>query len=285
MDFAMGSMRLAFLAVLVQRCTVMRGRDGLRGIWLAGMALACACQAACGATLTLPAVADTALFEGKPDADLGGSTLLSGTNQLFARGRALFRFDLTSLPAGAVVTAVEVSLYVTRRPDPDQHGGPVDSDFSLYRMFVSWGEGVGADATGSVAVPGAATWNERHFGGTAWASPGGQMGTDFSNTASATTLVSDVGSYVWGSSAELIDDVRAWVADPASNHGFILISQSESSLGSGRRFGSTEQPGGLIPPATLSVTYSLVPEPSVAGMAALGLWCILRRRRGVRLSR
>lgn len=243
------------------------------------MTLAALCVPAHGATLSLSAVADTALFEGKPDADLGGSTLLSGTNQLFARGRALFRFDLSSLPAGAVVTAAEVSLYVTRRPDPDQHGGPVDSDFSLYRMFVSWGEGVGADATGSVAVPGAATWNERHFGGTPWASPGGQMGADFSNTASATTLVSDVGPYVWGSSAELIDDVKAWAADPSSNHGFILISQSESSLGSGRRFGSTEQPGGLIPPPTLSVTYHLVPEPATAALALLGLAPVLRRRR------
>jgi hypothetical protein len=137
--------------------------------WLALPAL-CPCLSA--ATVTLSAVADTSLFEANPDSDLGGTTLVSGTNQQYSRSRALFRFDLGTLPAGAVVTDAQVSLYVTRRPDPDQHGGPVDSDFSLYRLFVSWGEGSGSNATGSVAMAGDATWNQRHFGTTSWANPG-----------------------------------------------------------------------------------------------------------------
>lgn len=231
------------------------------------------------ATLTLETVADTSLFESKPDANLGGTTLVAGTNQLYSRGRAMFRFDVGSLPPGAVISEVVVSLYVTRRPDPDQHGGPMDSDFSLYRLFVSWGEGSGSDATGSVAMPGVATWNERHFGGTAWASPGGQIGTDFANNPSATTSVSDVGAYLWGSSYELIDDVRSWIENPASNHGFMLLSQNEASLGSGRRFGSKEQPGGEIPPARMTVTYSLVPEPSPGLLVMTGLAGLLLTRK------
>jgi hypothetical protein len=231
------------------------------------------------ATLTLNAVADTSLFSGKPDGDLGGTTLLSGTNQLYANGRALFRFDMGGIPAGAVVSAVQVQLHVTRRPDPDQHGGPVDSDFSLYRLLVNWGEGKGSDATGSVAVAGAATWNERFFASAEWTTPGGQIGTDYANTASATTFVSDVGTYVWGSSSELVNDVRTWIGNPASNFGFILISQSEGVLGSGRRFGAIEQPGGLIPPAQLIVTYSIVPEASVSCLVMLGMAGVFLTRR------
>ena len=245
--------------------------------WLALPAL-CPCLSA--ATVTFSAVADTSLFEANPDSDLGGTTLVSGTNQQYSRSRALFRFDLGTLPAGAVVTDAQVSLYVTRRPDPDQHGGPVDSDFSLYRLFVSWGEGSGSNATGSVAMAGDATWNQRHFGTTSWANPGGLIGTDYAATASATTAIGGVGGYVWGSSAGLVDDVRAWQADPATNFGFILVSGGEASLGSGRRFGSKEQPGGATPPAQLTVTYTMVPEPAVAGLCLAGLaGLVLTRRR------
>ena len=227
--------------------------------WLAGLVLPAVATAA---TLTLSAVDDASIYEGNPAGDLGATTLLAGTNQLFQRGRAMFRFDTAAIPAGAVISEVQVQLYVTRRPDPDQHGGPVDSDFSLYRMFVSWGEGSGSNATGSVALPGAATWNERHFGSTAWATPGGQIGTDFADTPSATTFIGNVGPYSWATTSELVDDVRSWVANPASNFGFMIISQSEGMPGSGRRFGSTEQPAGTIPPPQLVVTYTLVPEPS-----------------------
>lgn len=235
--------------------------------------------AARAATITLNAVDDTSIYEGNPAGDLGATTLLAGTNQLFQRGRAMFRFDTAAIPAGAVISEVQVQLYVTRRPDPDQHGGPVDSDFSLFRMFVSWGEGSGSNTTGSVALPGAATWNERFFGGTAWATPGGQSGVDFSPSASATTFVGDVGPYVWASNPELVNDVRFWVENPASNHGFMLMSQSEGSPGSGRRFGATEQPGGTIPPAQLVVTYTLVPEPEAACLFLLGMGGFMLTRR------
>lgn len=234
------------------------------------------------AVISLPAVADASMFEANPDYDLGGTSLVSGTNQQYSRSRALFRFDLGSLPAGALVTDVQVSLVVTRRPDPDQHGGPVDSDFDLYRLLVSWGEGTGSNATGSAAQPGDATWNERHAGSSAWASPGALIGVDYARTASATTAVSGLGTYVWGSSSALVADVKAWQSDPASNFGFILISQAESSLGSGRRFGSKEQPGGTSPPAQLIVTYTVVPEPAVAGLCLVGLaGFALRRARGI----
>ncbi len=247
--------------------------------WLVYPAL---CLPLSAAVISLPTVADTSIFAGKPDNDLGGTTLVSGTNQQYSLSRAMFSFDLSALPAGAVVTGVEVSLAVTKIPDPDQHGGPVNSDFNLHRLFVSWGEGTSSNATGSGALPGDATWNERHFGSTAWASPGALIGVDYAETPSATTFVSGVGDYLWGSSTGLVDDVRAWQLDPAANFGFILVSQDEAALGTGRRFGSKEQPGGLIAPAQLIVTYSVVPEPTVACLWLIGLTglAFLRGRRG-----
>ncbi len=231
------------------------------------------------AQVTLNSVADTSLFENHSDSNLGGTTLVAGTNQQYSRSRALFRFDLSAVPIGATITQVHVTLHVTRRPDPDQHGGPVDSDFSLYRLLVGWGEGTGAEVTGSNAQPGNATWNERHFNSATWAGPGGLIGEDYANGPSANTSVGGIGTYVWGSSTELIADAQTWLDDPAANFGFILISQTEGTSGTGRRFASREQPGGGIPGPQLELTYS-VPEPSSLAFATLGLlglqWC--RRR-------
>ena len=250
--------------------------------WIGWLVYPALCLPLTAATVTLPTVADTSIFSGKPDNDLGGTTLVSGTNQQYSLSRAMFRFDLSALPAGAVVTGAAVTLTVTKRPDPDQHGGPVNSDFNLHRMFVSWGEGTSSNATGSGALPGNATWNERHFGSTPWASPGALIGVDCAETPSATTFVSIEGDYAWGSSSGLVDDVNAWLLDPAANFGFILVSQNEAALGTGRRFGSKEQPGAPVSPAQLIVTYSVVPEPTVAGLWFIGLTGLvfLRVRRG-----
>ena len=228
--------------------------------------------------VTLGAVADTSLFENHPDSNLGATTLVAGTNQQYSRSRALFRFDLSALPAAAVISQVHVTLNVTRRPDPDQHGGPVDSDFSLYRLLEDWGEGSGGEVTGSNAQTGNATWNERHFNSASWTVPGGLVGADYANDPSATTSVGGVGSYVWGSSSELIADAQSWLDSPATNFGFILISQTEGTAGTGRRFAAREQPGGGIPAPQLELTYT-VPEPSALALGAVGLLALGRLRR------
>jgi hypothetical protein len=235
------------------------------------------CGRLSAATMTFTAVADTSLFQTNPDADLGGASLVAGTAFNDSRSRALFRFDLGALPPGVVVSGAEVSLYVSRVPDPDMRGAPVSFDFSLHRLLVSWGEGTGALVTGTVAMPGDATWNERHFGSTAWASPGALIGVDYTEAASATTAVVDIGGYVW-SSGGLVDDVKAWQENPASNFGFILTSDDETTKGSGRRFGSSEQSGGSVTPPQLTLTYTLVPEPEVAGLCLLGLAALALQR-------
>ena len=254
-------------------------RPSLFPILAAGLlALSVSVRDSFAAQVTLSASADTSLFENHPDSNLGGTTLVAGTNQQYSRSRALFRFNLSSLPFGATITQVHVTLNVTRRPDPDQHGGPVESEFSLFRLLADWGQGSGGEVTGSNAQPGDATWSDRHFGSVSWGAPGGLVGTDYANDPSATTSVGAIGAYVWGSSTELIADAQVWLDDPAANFGFILISQSEGTTGTGRRFASREQPGGGIPAPQLELTYS-VPEPSALALVTMGLLGYGWRRR------
>lgn len=233
--------------------------------------------------VTLNAVADTSLFENRSDSNLGATTLVAGTNQQYSRTRGLFRFSLGAIPPGAIINQVQVRLVVTRRPDPDQHGGPVDSDFSLFRLLADWGEGNGVEVTGSNAQPGDATWNDRHFGSDLWAIPGGLVGVDYANDPSATTSVGGLGTYVWGSSTGLVSDAQSWLDDPSTNFGFILISQTEGTAGTARRFGSKDQPGGGIPGPQLVLTYS-VPEPSSLTLATIGLLGLRRCRRAEQRS-
>ena len=236
------------------------------------------------ATVIVSASADTSIVSNNPDSNLGGTTLVAGTNQQYSVGRALFSFNLSAIPVGATITSVQVDLTVTRQPDPDQHGGPVGSNFSLYQMLVGWGQGTGSGTTGSPAMTGDATWNQYHYGVSSWAAPGGLAGTDFAADPSATTSISGLGSYQWGSTSGLVADVQSWLADPSSNFGFMLTSDAENTPGSARRFASIEQPGGGIPAPQLIVTYTLaVPEPSLPGLLMLGTGALAmtRRRRRV----
>jgi hypothetical protein len=218
------------------------------------------------AIVSLNAVAETSLFERNPDANLGGTSLVSGTGRIGDPSRGLFRFDVSSLPAGAIITHVEVQLYCTRRPDPDQLPGPAPSDFSLHRVFVGWGEGTGSIASGTNANPGEATWNSRLHGSTPWAAPGALIGTEYATNPSASISVDQLGLYTWTSSAELLQDIETWRTDPASNFGFILISSQENVEGTGRRFATKEASDGQAPPR-LIITY--IPEPSISGLLML----------------
>ena len=247
---------------------------------LAAAILVASCLAGHAATVSVTAVADTGLFANHPDSNLGAATLVAGTNQLYSRSRSLILFDVSAIPAGSIVTGVQFTLSVTRRPDPDQHTGPLDSDFSLSRMLVGWGEGRGGEVTGSNPQPGDATWDERHFGSASWTTPGGQVGTDYANDPSTTTSISGVGPYIWGSTPAFVSDIQSWVDDPSTNFGLILISQNEADPGTARRFSSREALSGGSA-AQLIITVSDVPEPGCATLllVAAGVLGVRRRRR------
>jgi len=253
--------------------------------WFA-LALLAQSSAIFAATLSLTATEDTSIFSGHPNGNIGGSTLVAGTNQQNAWiGRAMFRFDLSVIPAGAIIDSAEVTLSVVTIPDPMQHGGPQNSDFGLYRLLVSWGEGVGVNVIGlSPPAAGDATWISRHHGSDLWKSPGGAADDgldemeDYVGSASSSAFVTGLGDFAFGSTPSTVADAQLWLDNPALNFGFMLISSSEGIAGTGRRFASTEISSPGTPP-TLQLSYTVVPEPSVMGLAFVGLLGLGSRRR------
>jgi len=235
-------------------------------------------------TVDLVPAADTAIFSAYADNNFGASTLETGTNGVGAPGRALVRFDLSSIPVGAVITDVELTMTVVRVPPGDQHAGAIDSDFNLYRMLVPWTEGTGGGNSGGIAQVGETTWNELGAGGVAvWGAPGGQSGTDYANSPSTSASVgTTIGPILWGSTPEFVADVQSWLENPDQNFGFITISDQEGAPGTARRMASRESAGGSISPPTLTVTYSLVPEPNAGMLSLIGVIAWSGRRLRVR---
>lgn len=208
-----------------------------------------------GATAMLPAAADNSLFADDGSYSNGaGPFLYIGSIASGAPRRALMRFDLSVIPRGAVVTAVTVSVTVTKAARLSSESDPG----RLHRLTASWGEGASATigGTGTGATAQDATWGHRFFGNPAagvprlpWSTQGG----DFAATPSAARNVGTSGAYVFASTPRLVADVQAWIDDATANHGWILIG-SEGTEYTARQLLSREGGAGASRP-TLTVEY------------------------------
>jgi hypothetical protein len=211
------------------------------------------------ATMVLTPVADTSLFEGAADNNMGGhESLAAGGNAGGVSFRALLKFDVAgSLPPGAIIQSASLQLSILKSP-----GAASPSTFAVHRVLRQWGEGdkgSGLTGIGAIASDGEATWNSRLHPGTMWDASGGQAGTDFTSAASAATSeqVQGFGTADFVSTPVLIADVRQWLVDPDSNFGWLLKSDSEDSPFTARRFGSSEAASGQ---PTLTIEAILLPR-------------------------
>jgi hypothetical protein len=201
------------------------------------------------ATVTLQSAADTSLFETNPDSNLGASDLAAGTTDKNLKSRALIRFNLTGeVPANATVTSATLGLRVTKEPP-----SAAASTFGLHRVLQEWGEGTKTGIVGDPASAGEATWKARLFPATLWSAPGAAAPADYIAKASATRVVAGLGNYTFASTADLVADAQAWLVNPNSNFGWILISQAEATPRTARRFGSSEDPA-TAPTLTIEFT-------------------------------
>jgi hypothetical protein len=192
------------------------------------------------ATVALAPGADADIEQFSPDSNFGGAgSAVSGALGSSAGHeirRALFRFDVAaSIPPGAVINSATLQLQVVRVP-----AAPVNSTFDLRRILQDWSE------TG-------VTWNSRLSPGAPWATPGAGGGADSLPTASASAFVSDLGTNLFPSTAGLVADVQAWVDNPGTNFGWLLISEDEVSLRTARHFGTRES-GASAPVLTVDFT-------------------------------
>lgn len=186
------------------------------------------------AVLTVPCDRDNTLFE-DADGDTSsgaGTALYSGRNSQDRARRTLVHFTLAGVvPPDARIDSVALTLHVASAPDT------IVRPFALHRVTRDWGEGAsaGAGGSGAPAAVGDATWLHAFHPTVSWTTPGG----DFEPMASATRGIGDVGPWSW-SGEGLRADVTTWLADPASNFGWLLLCGDEGVLRSVRRFDARE---------------------------------------------
>lgn len=217
-------------------------------------------------TLNVSATQDNTIYSELPGNSNGaGPNFTTGsTSSTLNVRRALIRFDLSSIPSGATITAATLTLNMNKTAS-----GP--ADVSLYQVSAAWGEGTsdagsGADGLGALATTSDVTWpcSFAVAGGgcvTPWTIPG----ADFLTTVSATTSVSNTGPYMW-SSAQVVADIQSWITTPATNFGWIIIGD-ETNLRMAKRFDSRESATPANRPS-LSVTFTAALPVSLLSFAA-----------------
>jgi hypothetical protein len=203
----------------------------------------CAVLILAGLVTAQPAMADRVEIEASADATLiehptgayangAGSGLFVGRTgqQANALRRALLYFDVAAaLPSNAIVERVELHL-VARNQRPA-------AELSLHKVVADWGEGDSwaSGGSGAPSQPGDATWVHRFFDEEGWAKPGGH----FAAGPRASTTVGTPGLQVWGSTPQMVADVRHWLRSPQTNFGWILLGD-EGEPRSALRFESRE---------------------------------------------
>lgn len=224
-----------------------------------------------------PVAKDATLFSESPTfSDGAGGSIYVGKVSTGGQGalrRALLEFDLSKIPAGAVVTSATLTLDLLKVPLTG--GGIVD--VSLYRLDQDWGEGkTSSIGKGAPANPGDATWSSAMYQQQAWVNPIDPTGGgNYESTASATTTVdgtrnanrvpNSLGPKTW-SDPQMVADLNGWLADPSTNFGW-LIKSKEDVIGTALEFGSNENPDTNAVPK-LDITYRTTPAITVTDLPA-----------------
>ena len=190
--------------------------------------------------VTLVATKDNTLIENAT------GSLSNGAGRFFFAGRTgqlsgsirrgVVGFDLAaSIPPGSRIDSVAVVLHMSKSSTAGAQ------TVVMRRLLADWGEGTsvgagggGGEAGGAPSTLNDATWIHRFFDTQFWSSAGG----DFAAVPSASASVGDTTFYTW-SSWNLVTDVQGWVANPASNFGWIFTG-NESAPASAKEFGSRQ---------------------------------------------
>ena len=217
----------------------------------AAVVFALAARALCDTTNLSPvADADVHLFI--PDSNFGTAvSVVSGKLKNGEFRRALFRFDLSGIPAQASLTSASLRLTVTMVPN---RGGAPMSIFDLRRVLKDWNESN-------------VTWNNRVAPQTPWEVPGVGGSTDAA-AASSSVLVGELGNYIFPATSTLVGDLELWRTNPGANFGWLLISEDEVTPQTARHFAAREDAANA---PLLTVNYTLPSPPANPSLTNLGL--------------
>ena len=205
-------------------------------------------EAPSASVLAITPTRDNTLFQdvGGDLSNGAGPALFAGnTGQGLAR-RALLFFDVArQVPAGARIDSVVLTFQVSNAPND------IPRQITLHRVLADWGEGasVATGGTGAAATEGDATWTHAFYPARRWSTTGGE----FDPGVSASLLVAGVGKYSC-SGARLTMDVQSWLAQPGTNHGWLVLGE-ETGVNTARRFDSREAATPTSRP-TLTVYYN-----------------------------
>ena len=195
---------------------------------------------------------DNTLYLGGDEAlsNGGGANFFVGKTKSLGLRRGLLQFDVTTIPFDAEIHSVELILNMDRSRAGEYVVG-------LHKVTNSWGESssiaVKGGGLGGDAQVGDATWKYRFYPEELWDSEGG----DFDVEPTASLPVHGVGEYRWNDE-KMVEDVKAWVNDPATNHGWLLLGDESASFSAKRFVSSNSEDIAKIP--TLIIRYELANE-------------------------
>ena len=204
-------------------------------------------------TININPSKDNTLYEYDPlDGDKSnalGFHFFAGETGMNELRRGVLAFDIAgNVPSGSTITAVSLSVNMSRTPTNTAYV------MELRKLLADWGEGTsiapGEEGDGAPATPNDATWRHRFFDTMFWSAQGG----DFSATVSASQLVGPVGQYTW-SSAQMVADVQAWLDNPASNLGWLVLGD-ETAIATAKRFDTRESAS----PPMLTIEFTRAPR-------------------------
>jgi hypothetical protein len=202
-------------------------------------------QAQSGTTVTLRPALDTSIHSSGFN-PRGDATILAGKRRSVGiLDRGLLRFDLAAIPTNATVESATMRLQIVQVPID-----AVFAPFELHRALKAWA----ADASWT-----SATTN------LPWSAPGAEEGIDYAAALVLGERVAASSEYVFASTNQIIADIAGWIADPASNHGWLLKSANEGTQGTAIHFGASES---AVPPA-LEIHYTVLAEAPVLREAKL----------------
>ena len=177
---------------------------------------------------------DTYLSQQNPTTNYNSDTFIAvdgddpggSTNDL----SALMRWDISSLPSGAVATSASITVRVT-----NQSG----NTYNLYEALKSWNEAT-------------ATWNTTD-GSTTWQSGGAQGALDRNSTSLGGISAGSTGDNTTTLNTDGVALINQWIDTPASNFGFVL---ADATATNGLDFRSSAHSTANTRPI-LSITYEL----------------------------
>lgn len=250
----------------------------MRGIRIAALALACAAVLVSGASADQVVLkqgvggyvgaADTYIDSQNPTGNSGNAWYM----HLYMynddpRRSALLKYDLTGrIPPNAVISSATLSIWLYQVVDMDSNDWV---DVAPFRVGVhrDW-------------VESQATWNVFR-GSTYWSAAGceGWQWGDRSSTADCApirfTRNSQVNRYYhW----DVTSSVRAWYGGTANNGWLLRITAHDGVAGEGISFDAKEGSESYRP--SLTISYSIVPEPCSLLALVVGMAGLLAARRG-----